>query len=152
MKILNQIKKIIYSGTFAFTVTVFVFMAMFAIIENDSSVTETRAIPLSNYPWILLFSFITAAFNHLLTAKRIPLAIKLPLHAAGVLGAFYFIILRVFGLGQHGRGRFSVMIIAFIIYAVVLTASYFIRRAVFNLCRKTQMKAPPAADTQENEQ
>ena len=148
MKILSQIKKIIYSGTFAFTVTVFVFMAMFAIIENDASVTETRAIPLSNYPWILLFSFIVAALNHLLTARSVPLAIKLPVHAVGVLGAFYLIILRVFGLGQHGRGRFSVMIIAFIIYTAVLTASYFIRRAISAL----SAKAIPTADTQEIEQ
>ena len=150
MKILSQIKKIIYSSTFAFTVTVFIFMAMFAIIENDSSVTETRAIPLSNYPWMLLFSFIVAALNHLLTARCVPLAIRLPVHAVGVLGAFYLIILRVFGLGQHGRGRFSVMIIAFIIYIAVLSASYFIRRAIAALSAKTI--AAPTTDTQEIEQ
>ena len=70
MKALNVVKKIIYSTTFVFTVTVFVFMAMFAFIENDTTVTQTRAIPLSNYPWILLFSFIVGALDNMLTAKR----------------------------------------------------------------------------------
>lgn len=141
MKTLNIVKKIIYSTAFVFTVTVFVFMAMFAFIENDTTVTQTRAIPLSNYPWILLFSFIVGALDNLLTAKKLPLALRLPVHFAGVLGAFYVIILRVFGLGQSGRGRFSVMITMTIIYAVVLGAAYVIRRAMASLISRLEIDA-----------
>ena len=137
MKILCAIKKILYSTAFSFTVTMLVFVAMFAIIEDDTAITQTRAIPMSNYPWILLFSFIIALLNHLLTSKVMPLGLRVPIHAAGVLGAFYVIILRVFGLGQHGRGRFSVMLIAAIIYALTLTAAYFIRRGVSKLAKKS---------------
>ena len=108
----------------------FSFMAMFSLIENDATITQTRAIPLSNYPWILLFSLIIGALNNLLTADKLPLTLRLPVHFVGTLGAFYVIILRVFGLGQHGRGRFSVMIIAAIVYAVVIGISYVIRRGV----------------------
>lgn len=149
MKILRQIKKILYSSTFAFTVTVFVFMAMFAIIEDDSTITQTRAIPLSNYPWILLFSVIIGSLNHLLTAKALPIALRLPVHTAGTLGAFYVIMLRVFGLGQHGRGRFSIMMIAAIVYALTLTAAYFIRRAMISLSHKTESDQPPKATSYE---
>ena len=137
MKILCAIKKILYSTAFSFTVTMLVFVAMFAIIEDDTAITQTRAIPMSNYPWILLFSFIIALLNHLLTSKVMPLGLRVPIHASGVLGAFYIIILRVFGLGQHGRGRFSVMLIAAIIYALTLTAAYFIRRGVSKLAKKS---------------
>lgn len=141
MKALNVVKKIIYSTTFVFTVTVFVFMAMFAFIENDTTVTQTRAIPLSNYPWILLFSFIVGALDNMLTAKKIPLGLRLPVHFAGVLGAFYVIMLRVFGLGQSGRGRFSVMVIIAIIYAVLLGSAYIIRRGMAALASKLEINA-----------
>jgi hypothetical protein len=116
----------------------FVFLGMFAIIEDNSQITQTRAIPLSNYPWILLFSVIVGALNNLLTAKALPLALRLPVHLFGVLGAFYVIILRVFGLGQNGRGRFSVMAVAFIIYAITLTSAYFIRRAFINIYKRSE--------------
>ena len=141
MKALNTLKKIIYSTTFVFTVTVFVFMAMFTIIENDTTITQTRAIPLSSYPWILLFSFIVGALDNMLTAKKIPLGLRLPVHFVGVLGAFYVIMLRVFGLGQNGRGRFSVMITVAIIYAVVLGAAYIIRRGIAALISRLEINA-----------
>lgn len=143
MKILTEIKKILYSTTFAFTVTTFIFMAMFALIEDDTAITQTRAIPLSNYPWILLFSFIVGTLDHFLTAPRVPLGLRLPVHAIGVLGAFYVIILRVFGLGQHGRGRFSVMITVAIVYSLTLTASYFIRRGMKALSSKLDTVKTP---------
>ena len=144
MKILNALKKIAYSSTFVFTVTIFVFLGMFSIIEDNSQITQTRAIPLSNYPWILLFSVIVGALDNLLTAKRLPLAIRLPIHLCGVLGAFYVIILRVFGLGQNGRGRFSVMAVAVIVYAIILISAYFLRRAFSKLAQRysTEINAP----------
>ena len=129
MKILSMIKKIIYSSTFTFTVTIFAFMAMLAVANDDPDKAQTLMIPMSRYPWILLFSLVVGALNNLLTSNVLPLGARLPIHAVGVLGAFYVIILRVFGLGQNGSGRFSVMLVAGIVYGIVLTAAYFIRRA-----------------------
>ncbi len=136
MKVLQLIKKIIYSSAFVFTVTVFMFMAMFSIVEDNAEMTQTRAIPLSNYPWILLFSFIVGALDNMLTAKRLPLALRLPVHFVGVLTASYVIILRVFGLGQNGSGRFSVMMVASLVYAVVLGAAFVIRRGIRALIKE----------------
>lgn len=136
MKTFGTAKKIVYSTGLVFTITVFLFMAMFSVMEDNQAMTQTRAIPLSNYPWILLLSFIIGALNNFLTAKSISLAIRLPVHFVGVLAAFYAIILRVFGLGQNGRGRFSVMFVAAIIYAFVLLSAYIIRRAAASIEKK----------------
>lgn len=129
MKILAVIKKILYSGAFAFTVTVFAFIGMLSVANDDPIKAETLMIPTERYPWILLFSLIVGALNNLLTSKALPLGARLSIHATGVLGSFYFIILRVFGLGQNGSGRLSVMLVAAIIYAVTLAISYFVRSA-----------------------
>ena len=136
MKIFGIIKKIVYSTALVFTVTVFLFMAMFSVMEDNPAMTQTRAIPLSNYPWILLLSFIIGALNNLLTAKSISLAIRLPVHFVGVLAAFWAIILRVFGLGQNGQGRFSVMLVAAIVYALVVFSAYVLRRAASSIEKK----------------
>ena len=128
MKIFGVIKRIVYSTALVFTVTVFLFMAMFSLMEDNQAMTQTRAIPLSNYPWILLLSFIIGALNNLLTAKSVSLLLRLPVHFIGVMFAFWAIVLKVFGLGQSGQGRFSVMIVAAIIYAVVVFFAYVIRR------------------------
>ena len=152
MKILNALKRIAYSSTFVFTVTVFVFLGMFSIIEDNSQITQTRAIPLSNYPWILLFSVIVGALDNLLTAKSLHIGIKLPVHLFGVLGAFYVIILRVFGLGQNGRGRFSVMIVALIVYAIVLTAVYFVRLAFIKISQRSNAIIYNATEKQAEEE
>ena len=137
MKILSLIKKILYSSTFAFTLTMFAFMGMFAIANDDPVKAETLIIPTSRYPWILLFSVIVGGLNNLLTAKSVPLGARLPIHIVGVLGAFYVIIVRVFGLGQNGSGRFAVMFVAGVIYALTLTAAYFIRGAFIKRAAKS---------------
>ncbi len=152
MKLINTIKRIAYSSTFVFTVTIFIFMAMFAVIEEDASVTQTRAIPLSNYPWILLFSVIVGSLDNFLTAKSVPLALRLPVHFVGVMGAFYVIILRIFGLGQHGRGRFSVMLVAAIIYTVAVVIGYLHRKLMRNLEAGSEQKKQLKAQAQEQMQ
>ncbi len=141
MKILLMIKKILYSSTFAFTVTMFAFMGMLSIANDDPAKAQTLMIPLSRYPWILLFSVIVGALNNMLTANSLPLGLRLPLHGAGVLGAFYVIIIRVFGLGQNGNGRLSVMLVAAVIYAFSLTLAYFIRRAFIKIFRNQENRS-----------
>ena len=137
MKTLYIIKRILYSTAFAFTVTVFAFLGMLAVANDDAATAQTMMIPLGRYPWILLFSAIIGSLNNLLTAKgALPLGARLSIHIVGVLGAFYFIIVRQFGLGQNGSGRLAVMLVATIIYAITLTCAYFIRRAFIKMAQK----------------
>ena len=135
MKIFDITKKIVYSTALVFTLTVFVLMGALSVFVDGENLTQTKSIPLSNYPWILLFSFITGALNNLLTAKKIPLAARLPIHFIGVMAAFYIIFLRVFGLGQSGSGRFSGMVVFCLIYAVYVLLAYVLRRAFSALAK-----------------
>jgi len=129
MKILNTLKKIVYSSALVFTVTIFLFCTVYTFFVEDTALTHTKAIPLSSYPWFLLFSFAVAALNHLLTSKLMPLLPRLAIHFVGVMAAVYVFFLAILGLGQTNHGKLSVMMVFAVIYAVVLLAVYLVRTA-----------------------
>lgn len=144
MKALNVIKRILYSSTFVFTVTVFMFIAIYSIAGPESKASPTdldaaiqvKSIPLARFPWIMLFSLVVGALDNLLTVDRVPLALRLTAHFIGVLAAFYLIFLLVFGLGQTGHGKFSVMVVAAIVYCIVMVIVYAVRRGGLALIKK----------------
>lgn len=129
MKILNTLKKIAYSTTFVFTVTIFVFCIVYTFFVEDTSLTHTKAIPISSYPWFLLFSLVVASLNHLLSSKLMPLLPKLAIHFVGVMAAVGVFFLAILGLGQTTHGKLSVMVVFAVIYAVVMLLVFLVRTA-----------------------
>ena len=136
MKILSVIKKILYSSTFTFTVTMFAFMGIFELFYNDLELTSTKAVPLSHYPWILLFSLVVGILNNLLTSKLFNIYLRVAIHFAGIMGAIYLIFMQVFGLGQNSSGKLAVMAVIAILYAIVMLVSFALRKGFFALAGK----------------
>ncbi len=134
MKVLNTIKKILYSSTFVFTVTVFT-LTLFYIFSVDDATTDTSGIQMDKYFPLYLFSLVLGALNHLLTCKKIHFAIRLPLHFIGTLASVYVVFIAIFKLGQTSHGKFSVMLLLSIAYTVVLGIIYVVRIGFLRLCR-----------------
>ncbi len=155
MKVLNTIKKIIYSSTFVFTVTVFV-MALFYKMASNPDTPDTSGIQMDKYLPLYLFSLIIGALDHLLTWKKLPLAVRLGIHFAGTLASVYVFFVVIFKLGQTSHGRFSFMLISAIAYMIVLGICCLLRRGFLKLCgamfNTSEKKAPKQAETTESEE
>ena len=151
MNILKLIKKLFYSATCAFTLTIFAFCIAFAFVVDDQSLTFTKSIPLSNYPPIFLFSVAAAALNHFLTFKRIPVAVRVGVHFAGYMIALYVLFMATFSLGQTSHGKTSVMIVFAIIYAIICAISFFARLGFKKLVDKLQNKDNGISETETSE-
>ncbi len=134
MKALNQIKKIIYSSTFIFTVTVFI-MTLIYIFTQDETVTHTKAIPIDRYLPLYLFSLALGALDHLLVCKKMNLVLRVALHFAGGMTAVFVVFVLLFGLGgQTSYGKLSAMLVFAVIYAVLLCVCFLIRKGFSRLC------------------
>ena len=134
MKVLNTIKKIFYSSTCIFTVTVFI-LTLFYIFSVDNATTDTSGIQMDKYLPLYLFSLVLGALDHLLTCKKIHFAIRLPMHFIGTLASVYVVFITIFKLGQTSHGKFSVMLLLSIVYAVVLGICFLVRVGFLRLCR-----------------
>ncbi len=134
MKILNAIKKILYSSTFVFTVTVFV-ITLFYKFTAEADTPDTSGIQMDKYLPLYLFSLVVGALDNLLTWKKLNLAIRVPLHFVGVMTSVYVVFITIFKLGQTSHGRFSVMLILSVVYAIILGVSFLIRVGFIRLCR-----------------
>ena len=151
MNILKLIKKIFYSSTCAFTVTIFAISVAFSFVTNDQSLTFTKSIPLSNYPPIFIFSVVVATLNRFLTCNRVPLAVRVGTHFAGYMIALYVLFTATFSLGQTSHGKTSVMFVFAVIYAIVLAVSFFVRTGVKKLTSKLERKENISPDSEASE-
>ena len=151
MNILKLIKKVFYSSTCAFAVTIFAISLAFTFVIEDQSLTFTKSIPLSNYPPIFVVSVAAAALNHFLTFKRVPVAARIGIHFAGYMIALYVLFVTCFSLGQTSHGKTSVMIVFSIAYAIVLLITFFIRMGVKKLFSKLERKEAPTEESESNE-
>lgn len=133
MKILNTLKKIAYSTALVFTVTIFVFCTVYTFFVDDASLTHTKAIPLSSYPWFLLFSLAVAALNHLLSSKLLPLLPKLAIHFVGVMAAISVFLLTILGLGQTNHGKLSVIMVLAVFYVIAMLLIFLVRTAFLRI-------------------
>ncbi len=152
MNILLTLKRVAYSTAFSFMTTLFVFMGIFTLFYEDLSMTQTKAIPLSQYPWILLFAFVMAWLNHLLTSTLLNVYMRVGIHFCGTMAAIYLIFIETFKMGQSGSSKLSLMIVFSIVYAIVLAVSFAIRRGAGLLAstiEKSQKKKAQDAETQE---
>ncbi len=148
MKILNTIKKILYSSTFIFTLSVFI-IAMFYSFTVDEYTLETKGIQMEKYIPLYAFSLILAALNHLLTYKRLSLGLRIPLHFIGTMASVYVIFINILKLGQTNHGKFASMLVLSLIYGAILGICFLVRTGFLRLCGNIRKKSQKAENNNE---
>lgn len=140
MKLFPTLKKILYSTAFAFTVTVFCLIFIYASVE-EVDLLVVKSIPISHFSKLLLFSFFIGALNNFLTSSLLTRTLRLLIHFVFSVLSYYIVFLSMLGLGKNSGNTFTMISLSALIYAIIMTISYVARRGFISIYEKLCIKA-----------
>ena len=123
---MKRFEKLMLSTT-AFTVLILFFFYLFAVIGGFTE-------PLISFPTFLLilgFGFIISVSSLILKVERIKKSLRVLVHYASLMLAFTVVFIISGNLSSGGTPViFSAIVVFTFLYAVIFTASYFVKKAV----------------------
>ncbi|MBO4283758.1 MAG: DUF3021 family protein [Clostridia bacterium] len=140
------IRKILTSSCVICTVISVFFYFIAAIVNKVESLFNESAVTFRQFLLILLFSFLVALANRLLSVSRLHVALRVLIHYATLLAAFLVVFIWAGKLKINGPAAVFLSIMIFtVLYVAFFLASYFTLRFLGAL--PSQKK--PAKDNQE---
>lgn len=123
------VRKILVSTCVICTVISVFFFFFAAIVNEVESLFSETAITFRQFLLILLFSFLVALANRLLSVQRLHIALRITVHYATLLAAFLVVFIRAGNLKITGSASLFLSVMIFtVLYAVFFAASYFLLR------------------------
>lgn len=123
------IRKILVSTAVVCTVISIFFYFLAAIVNEVESLFDETAVTFRQFLLILLFSFLIALANRLLTVSRLHLSLRILIHYATLLGAFFVVFIRAGKLKISGPSSVFLAIMIFsLLYAAFFVSAYFFLR------------------------
>ena len=137
------IRKILVSCCVNCTVISVVFYFVAAIVNKVESLFNESAVTFRQFLFILLFSFLVALANRLLSLARLHIALRVLIHYATLLAAFLVVFIWAGKLKINGPSAVFLSIMIFtVLYVAFFLAAYFTLRflGVFPGKKKSEKK------------
>ena len=139
------VRKILVSTCVICTVISVVFYFIAAIVNEVESLFNETAVTFRQFLLILLFSFLVALANRLLSVPRLHIALRIAIHYATLLAAFLVVFIRAGNLKISGASTVFLSIMIFtVLYLAFFLASYFTLRFLGALPKRKEEEKPAA--------
>ena len=136
------IKKILVQTAVVCTVISIFFFFLAAIVNEVESIFNETAVTFRQFLLILLFSFLIALANLLLSVKSLHPALRVTVHYATLLASFLIVFIRAGKLKISGAASFVLAImICTVLYAAIFLSAFFLLRALGVLPDEKKKKA-----------
>ena len=123
------VRKILVSSCVICTVISVFFYFIAAIVNEVESLFDESAVTFRQFLLILLFSFLVALANRLLSVSRLHVALRVLIHYATLLSAFLVVFIWAGKLKIDGPAAVFLSIMIFtVLYVLFFLAAYFTLR------------------------
>ena len=137
------VRKILTSTAVICTVISVFFYFIAAIVNKVESIMNETAVTFRQFLLILLFSFLVALANRLLSVSRIHIALRILIHYATLLAAFLIVFIWAGKLKISGPASVFLAIMIFsVLYIALFLAAYFTLRFLDALPNKKESEKP----------
>ncbi|MBP5427755.1 MAG: DUF3021 family protein [Clostridia bacterium] len=139
------VRKILVSTCVICTVISVVFYFIAAIVNEVESIFNETAVTFRQFLLILLFSFLVALANRLLSVPRLHIALRIAIHYVTLLAAFLVVFIRAGNLKISGAASVFLAIMIFtVLYIAFFLATYFTLRFLGALPGRKKEENPAA--------
>ena len=128
---MKHLRKIATGGCVFTTVITLLFSIVAFIINRSEGIYDRVSLPISQFLWILLFSFVISAANHVFFLRRLHTALRLLIHYVALLVSFIFVFIVAGNLNITGPASVFIAIFVFtILYAILMAIVLAFLRAL----------------------
>ena len=121
---MKYIHKVFVTGCIWMTAISLLFFAVASLINSTEQTFSTVGMSISQYLWILLFSFLIAAAGLILSCNRIRAVFRVLIHYAVVLTGFIVIFAVRGNLSLDSASKIFVAIVIFTFFYAIIMAVY----------------------------